>query len=124
MLARISETVLDDRVNSSHISVKPAQAFRPKETIKVYIDSIRTEPPRSENHAHITHLCWVEAGTTSRGKCMTLKRAVAWLSSSESNEVWVRGSLTDLEVVVTGTGCLRAVADGRHTNDLINLPRF
>ncbi|CAN5222558.1 hypothetical protein BH09ACT10_BH09ACT10_12800 [soil metagenome] len=124
MLAKISETVLDDQVNTSHVSVKTPQAFRPKEKIKVYIDSIRTDPPKSENHEHITHVCWVEAETTNPGKIMTLQRAIAWLSSSESNEAWVRGAFTDLEIVVAGTTYLRAVDEGQYTSDLINLPRF
>lgn len=89
----------------------------------IYITEIRLSPPASQQHEHITHVRWIEAGTTSTN-IMTKQGAVDWIN--QGNSAWVRGVPKDSQVLVVDGNppYLRTAADGYYNNNLLSLPRF
>ena len=91
----------------------------------IYVTQIRLSPPDSQQHEHITHVRWVEAGR-AKTEVITRQEAVDWLNTGASNRLWVRGTPKDSEVLVVDADppYLRTAADGYYNNNLLSLPRF
>ena len=77
-------------------------------------------------HEHITHLWWINPGTSKSGD-NTRAQLVAWIEN-EGGKAYVEdgaGHRADVGVVTPAYGSkyLRTHADGKWTNNLLSLPR-
>lgn len=90
-----------------------------------YIRSVYVADPGTSNQ-HITHVGW---STTSAGPLTTTTREQvhAWITEGHTFRS-LSPQQTQADVVAkistAGTRYIATVADGRETNNLLNLPRF
>jgi hypothetical protein len=88
-----------------------------------FITAIGMKPSNSNYHEHITHVKWEQEKSGNAG-VSTTPQMIDYINSK--NRVYVRDGLGVVEVyVVNGhPDYLRTYADGKPTNNLLNLPRI
>jgi hypothetical protein len=85
-----------------------------------YITVVRMTPTTANDHQHISDVQWAQPGQSGTS---TREGMIQFID--EGNAVFVHGSPDARVLVVDGNPrYLRTHADGRPTNNLLNLPRF
>lgn len=79
-----------------------------------------------DRHEAISDLGWLNESTSETGKCTRLAM-VDWLEKNTSNQAYVKdtaGNKAYLKVRTSASGSkfVQTVADGRYTNNLLELP--
>ena len=91
--------------------------------MSTFIYQVHIEPSNSNNHEHITRVRWNQQASNNQGESTTQEMVRFILGG---NEVFVKDSTGQVKVFVVNTNPqhLRTYADGKPTNNLLNLPRF
>ncbi|KFA90302.1 DUF3892 domain-containing protein [Archangium violaceum] len=89
----------------------------------VYITAIRI-PSGSNMHEHITAVHWRNPQSGEANAC-SREQMIDWIDN-QNGDARVQSPYGDVKVDVVRTNppYLRTIANGRHTDNLLSLPRF
>lgn len=82
--------------------------------------------PGYSDHEHITHLAWVNTVDSTQSGTSTKAALVKWVDDGGKAQVGTGTNAVPVGVVRPSYGepYLRTYADGKWTNNLLNLPDF
>lgn len=89
----------------------------------IIITAIQMSPPAATDHEHIAWLRWNEHGSTV-SVMSTREAVIEWIDGG--GDAWVQDAQGAVQVGVVRANppYLRTFADGRPTDNLLDLPRF
>jgi len=89
----------------------------------IYITAVHMEPADASDHQHIAQVMWTEP-TKGEINYSSREAVVDWLT--KGGDARVRDSHGEVSVGVVNDDppYIRTHADGRHTDNLLSLPRY